>query len=233
MASPQRENGYTAIANEIMEALAKYRIPGECYQVLNCVLRSTYGWNRKEAELSNNQLSEMTGLKRQNVIRAVKWLESKMILLRIKNDSTRTKVLKFNKNFDEWKKYTKRQVGIKNDAKVRIKNDSKPESIPFIVKTIKQSKNFDLFWSSYPMKKGKQKSSDVWEKLKKKNKLPPIENILKAIKDQKAEKEYLQNNGKFCPEWKHPTTWLNQGCWDDEVTLPNDKMPGYIYRADG
>jgi len=23
----------------------------------------------------------------------------------------------------------------------------------------------------------------------------------------------------FCPEWKHPSTWLNQKCWEDEVNL--------------
>jgi len=33
MASPQLENGYTRIANELMEALARIRIPGEARQV--------------------------------------------------------------------------------------------------------------------------------------------------------------------------------------------------------
>ena len=102
MPGPQKENGYTPIANEIMDALCKYRIPGECRQVLDCVLRMTYGFSRKEVEISNNQISVFTGLKRQNVIRSIQWLESKLILSRIKVESNKTKILKFNKNYKEW-----------------------------------------------------------------------------------------------------------------------------------
>ena len=81
MANPQKENGYTAIANEIMEALMKYRIPGEKMQVLLCVIRMTYGFvGRRDVELSNNKIAQLTGLKRQNVIRSLSWLESKLIL---------------------------------------------------------------------------------------------------------------------------------------------------------
>ena len=46
MANPQKENGYIMIANEIMEALAKYRIPGEQRQCLDVILRKTYGYDR-------------------------------------------------------------------------------------------------------------------------------------------------------------------------------------------
>ena len=140
MQCPQKENGYTAIANEIMDALCKYNIPGENYRVLMSVLRMTYGWNRKEATLSNNQIAKMTGLKRQNVVRAIRWLESKMILSRIKDDSTGAKVLKFNKHYDEWTPYVKKQGRIKDDSKTRIKDDSKSTSLPIIVKTNKTSR---------------------------------------------------------------------------------------------
>lgn len=37
MAEPQKENGYTPIANEIMDALCRIRIPGEERQVLDCI----------------------------------------------------------------------------------------------------------------------------------------------------------------------------------------------------
>lgn len=47
MANPQCENGFTKIANELMEALAKIRIPGEARQVLDVIFRQTYGWNKK------------------------------------------------------------------------------------------------------------------------------------------------------------------------------------------
>ena len=55
MASPQLKDGYVAIANEIMDALAHIRIPGEARQVLDVILRKTYGWKKKEDEISLSQ----------------------------------------------------------------------------------------------------------------------------------------------------------------------------------
>jgi len=44
---------------------------------------------------------------------------------------------------------------------------------------------------------------------------PPIEKLLEAIRKQI---EWRNNaNGEFRPEWKNPATWLNKGCWDDEL----------------
>ena len=51
---PQIENGYTRIANEILDTLCMFSIPGECMQVLNCILRKTYGYQKKEDRISNN-----------------------------------------------------------------------------------------------------------------------------------------------------------------------------------
>jgi phage replication O-like protein O len=125
MPGPQKENGYTPIANEIMDALCKYRIPGECRQVLDCIFRMTYGFSRKEVEISNNQISVITGLKRQNVIRSIQWLESKLILSRIKSDSTKTKILKFNKNYTEWIRLESKLILGKLASKLIPKLESK------------------------------------------------------------------------------------------------------------
>lgn len=62
MAEPQKENGHVGIANEIIEALAKVRIPGEANQVLWAIFRKTYGWNKKEDRISLSQFQDMTGL---------------------------------------------------------------------------------------------------------------------------------------------------------------------------
>jgi phage replication O-like protein O len=121
---PQKENGYTPIANEIMDALCKYRIPGECRQVLDCILRMTYGFSRKEVEISNNQISVFTGLSRQNVIRSIKWLDSRLILSRLKVESTKTKILKFNKNYKEWIRLDSKLSLNKLDSRLSPKLDS-------------------------------------------------------------------------------------------------------------
>ena len=182
----------------------------------------TYGYQRLEVEISNNKISQHTGLKRQNVIRSVLWLESKRILIRIKKDSTRTKVLIFNKNYDEWEPFAKREVRIKKDSKVRIQKDAKPTFTPIIVKekkeNLKSVKNgFDLFWLKYPQKKGKTRALKTWNKLSKTKNLPDLNILLTAIENQIAEKIYLQEAEEFCASWKYPSTWLNDGCWNDET----------------
>ncbi len=47
--------------------------------------------------------------------------------------------------------------------------------------------------------------------------------ILDAIQYQKADRQILQKKRDqwdstiHIPPWKHPTTWLNQECWEDEI----------------
>jgi phage replication O-like protein O len=92
----QVENGYTRTANELMDALIRFRIPGEVRQVLDCIFRKTYGYNKKEATLSNLDIVLMTGLKKQNVSRALSKLITQKVV--IKKDDR----LSVNKNYKEW-----------------------------------------------------------------------------------------------------------------------------------
>jgi hypothetical protein len=92
--------------------------------VLDCVLRMTYGFSRKEVKISNNQIAVMTGLSRQNVIRSLNWLDSKLILSRLKTESNKTNVLKFNKNYTEWKRVDSKLSLSKVDSKPSLKVDS-------------------------------------------------------------------------------------------------------------
>jgi phage replication O-like protein O len=97
MANPQLENGYTRIANEILDAFARTPSLGsEAFQVLMLVLRRTYGFQKKEAEMSISFIERGTGMKHSNVIRATKRLVSKRILAKGKNG------LSLNKKHDEW-----------------------------------------------------------------------------------------------------------------------------------
>lgn len=126
MASPQKEHGYTAIANAIMEALAKTRIPGEPRQVLDHILRRTYGWNKKEAAITHREIMLATGLKRQNVSRALKRL-SDINMIGTKVDAFGRRFYCFIKDFDTWR------GGIKTDAASKviqtgIKADASEES---------------------------------------------------------------------------------------------------------
>ncbi|MBR2343014.1 MAG: DUF1376 domain-containing protein [Clostridia bacterium] len=69
------------------------------------------------------------------------------------------------------------------------------------------------FWPAYPRKVGKAYAKQCFCRLK-----PSVEltrKMLAAIERQKRSREWLAENGKYIP---HPSTWLNQGRWDDEET---------------
>jgi phage replication O-like protein O len=102
MASPQIEDGYTKIANEIMDALCKIRIPGEEMQVLNTIFRKTYGWNKCEDAISLSQFVETTGMNKPHIIQSIKGLLLKKVITITENGNAHAKVYKFNKNYDQW-----------------------------------------------------------------------------------------------------------------------------------
>jgi len=83
----------------------------------------------------------------------------------------------------------------------------------------KDDKDFDIFWKEYPLKKGKGQAKKTWNKLKKEKVIPSLQILVDAIKIQKEEKNKQKQNNEFCPEWKHPSTWLNAWGWEDEVSI--------------
>jgi hypothetical protein len=84
-------------------------------------------------------------------------------------------------------------------------------------KLILRESDFETFYQSYQVKKAKQAAVNSWKKLQKSGDLPEIEILLTAVKNQAAERIRKKQAGQFCPEWKHPATWLNQKCWEDET----------------
>ena len=100
MSSPQLENGYTPIANELLEALFQSELSRCEYQIVLAIIRKTYGYHKKMAELSNSQLALMTGIDRRNVGRTIRALSEKNILLR--GTDTNTHTIGHNKQKKEW-----------------------------------------------------------------------------------------------------------------------------------
>jgi len=126
MANPQLENGHTKIANELMEALCKFRIPGEQRLVFDCIIRYTYGWHKKNDTIALSQFVSMTGLKKPNVVRAIASLVEHSV---IKHDNDSYSI---NKDYEQWQQFTYRHVKIPTV----IKHDNKPLS-NMITKIIK------------------------------------------------------------------------------------------------
>lgn len=179
MTTPQIENGFTRIANELLEALARTRIPGEAIQVLWAVLRQTYGFRRKVAPVSLGQLSKFTGLSRSNCQRAVQRLVDSNIVL--KSEYRGVANLGIQKDFSKWKVYSKKSTCTQKRVQGVLKNECK--TVLNIESPIKKERNSlkkpssdalrlsgllaDLIADNNPNNrnirdKGRQKSIDRW-----------------------------------------------------------------------
>lgn len=97
MPNPQLENGHTKIANELLEAIYRINLGPYESRVLWCIIRKTYGWNKKVGKLSNSLIAEGTGLARPHVSRTLCQLSERVIITRTGNST-----VGLNKDYDQW-----------------------------------------------------------------------------------------------------------------------------------
>ena len=123
MANPQTENGYTPIANEILDNAMKLKLNGTQFKIIMAVWRYTYGFSRKESALSDTFLSKSIGIARHNINREIKILFEKRILS-VENgrNAGKISVIKFNKNYDEW--CIEKDTGIEKESNSAIEKDT-------------------------------------------------------------------------------------------------------------
>ncbi|WP_052659418.1 replication protein [Bacillus alveayuensis] len=101
MADVQLENGYTKIANEILERMALTKLSPIQYRLIFVIWRYTYGFNRKEHEFSLSFLSKATKYDQRQLQRELAKLEQRKIILQ-KVQPGKPRIISFNKNYDEW-----------------------------------------------------------------------------------------------------------------------------------
>ena len=235
MANPQVENGYVTYALELMAGKARHRLTGMENQFFEALMILTYGdWKNGKPKLipyDPEKIREITGLTPSQVYKTKQSLISKLIIKISKKGYGRRELIGINKDFSQWKSQISKNGYPKIDMAIS-KNRYEAEPTPIIVNNKKKKKKYNKrtsdfhrrFWPAYPVKKSKQKAIALWESLASSGKLPPTDDIITAIEVQKKEKRDLLNANQFCPEWKHPTTWLYQGCWDDEPIVTNEQQ---------
>ena len=193
---------------------------------VHCLLRANHKdteilWNGKTIMLhrgqfitGRNALSRETGINRSSVDRILKFFEIEhQIEQQMSNTSRLISITNYDKHQDiepplEPRVSHERATGEppvstdKNDKKEKnVKNDKIYTS------------DFLEFWKVYPKKKGKKKAFKAWRIAKDK---PAIENILQSVQSQLKSKDWNKEDGQFIP---HPASWLNGGCWDDELDV--------------
>ena len=76
----------------------------------------------------------------------------------------------------------------------------------------KTNPSFDLFWTAYPKRTGKDLARTAFAKRKVTSAL--LEEMLSAIAKQKNTDQWKKDGGQFIP---NPASWLNAGRWQDEI----------------
>ncbi|USK46321.1 replication protein [Cytobacillus oceanisediminis] len=127
MASPQTKNGYTRIANEILEKIAKTDLNGTQLRIVMVIWRYTYGFSRKEYEISLAFLAEAIDTLRGHVDRELTNLINRKIINVVGIGKRRGRILSFNKNYEEWSDRPVNQI-------------EEPAPPPKIVKPTKEAK---------------------------------------------------------------------------------------------
>ena len=103
MASPQKENGYTSISNELLEQIYRRRFSASQLKILLLVIRFTYGFNRKTATLSNTFIAAGTGMHEITVSKEVGTLLRDNVLKLYKKPSFHnSRVIGINKDYESW-----------------------------------------------------------------------------------------------------------------------------------
>lgn len=103
MANPQKENGYTAIANEILEEVAKRDFNGTQLRIILAIWRLTYGYQRKSHAISIGFLADLTGIEKRYLRQQLKKLiDANVILVYQGATYTEAREIGFNKDYDEW-----------------------------------------------------------------------------------------------------------------------------------
>lgn len=107
MADPQKENGYTPISNEVLEAVAGTKLNGTQLRILLILWRKSYGYRKSECEISLSYLVKSTNSTKSALSREISKLKKMNIIFEIEAPNRRhVKVYKFNKNYDDWKSET-------------------------------------------------------------------------------------------------------------------------------
>lgn len=163
--NPQVENGYTKIANELIEALSSAKLNGSEFKVVLAIIRKTYGYNSKVKDISLVELTEATGLNHKAVSRTLNALKARRIIFR---NNSRTGI---NKHYKEWLGSVKSDTvkldtvktdtgnSVKFDTVGSVKGDTAP--IHYIKENIKENKKKPAAHSQTLKKAASQQNDDA------------------------------------------------------------------------
>lgn len=98
-----KKNGHLEFPHEIAEALARVQLAGNEYRVLWVIWRKTWGWHKKDDQISLSQFQAATWLRKPHIIRALQALEVRKIINVTKiGNKFDSNTYCFNNHYEQW-----------------------------------------------------------------------------------------------------------------------------------
>lgn len=234
---PQIEDGFLRIANELYDAILAFPFTARQLKVVMSIMRKTYGFGKKQDDISASQIGAMCGMSRNHATSTLNQLAALRVIT--KAAGVYGSVVGINKDYNGWviastESGRVSQSGTSPDMGQGVpKQDfaspdsgqvDSPESghtKDNFPKDNQQKKKdpcaiadaFARFWAVYPNRKSKGRAQKAFEKINPNEQL--LATILEAIERAKTSVQWTKSAGEYIP---HPASWLNAAGWEDEFS---------------
>lgn len=201
MASPQTGDGFTGISNELLEAIYSVNLNGTQFRIILMIIRFTYGFQRKEHDMSVSFISNGTGIAQRQIKRELNSLVE-MAVVKVTKEATfnTSRTLALNKNYEEWGLIRHQVTKTTPDDELVTTPGDRLDTSPgdrLVTQerkdkeSINKERNthddlFERLWKEYPNKKGK---SSIKSAAKKKLMVVGEEKMIQAINVYKRDLE--------------------------------------------
>jgi phage replication O-like protein O len=104
--APQTEDGFTRIANELLQAIIINGFTSRQLNVIFAIIRCTYGFNKKSDAVSGYQIAKMTNIDRSHISKTINELVKMNVITRLKTGRESHGIfvneIAINKYYDTW-----------------------------------------------------------------------------------------------------------------------------------
>jgi phage replication O-like protein O len=119
------KDNFTMIPNELLSAICKIRCSGLHKDIILCVIRYTYGFHRKDGELSLRYIAKYTNHSKARISEGIKELIERKILYVTQNyKNHKPRFLMINSNFKLWRFEKGKPFGIKKLISSEMENST-------------------------------------------------------------------------------------------------------------
>ena len=253
MANPQKENGSTDIANELLEVIYSSNFNAPQLDIIYCLIRYTYGFHRKSHKLSINFISRATKRHKITISKELaKLIDKNVINVEQKSTYSTSRILSLNKNYSTWgvsqnETVNQSETVSQNGASTVSQNEtvgvSQNETKKLKIETKKETKDihtksddfesvcrsvFDYFENCGSKEKFK---NEIKFKVNRKNEtiLQMLEEIYKAYSlKQIKDVIYQAYNNHVEFEWKTKAGKSSKEFYNLKTILKPDKFKKYL-----